>query len=156
MVIRAPYGMPAARLEELSRKFEEKFNLRLKKQRLQKLDNLMDVFLRLNRKYFDGRLAVASIEFSMIQNKRYGSVSLKSRKIRISHQLASMPAWVRDYVVMHEMAHLIEPNHGPAFWKIVNRYKLTERARGFLMAMDYTGDEIIQDEAGRQKLLPLR
>ena len=46
-----------------------------------------------------------------------------------------MPEWVRRYVLIHEMAHLIEPNHSRAFWDIVSRYKLTERARGYLMAV---------------------
>jgi hypothetical protein len=45
-----------------------------------------------------------------------------------------MPEWVRKYVVIHEMAHLVEPNHSRAFWDIVSRYKLAERARGYLMA----------------------
>ena len=46
-----------------------------------------------------------------------------------------MPAWVRDYVVMHELAHLLVAGHGPRFWELVNRYPLTERARGYLMAV---------------------
>jgi len=42
---------------------------------------------------------------------------------------------VRDYVIIHELAHLVRPDHSPAFWKLVQRYKLTERARGYLMAL---------------------
>jgi hypothetical protein len=48
--------------------------------------------------------------------------------------LASEPGWVLDYVIVHELAHLDVPRHGPAFWSIVNRYPRAERARGFLMA----------------------
>jgi predicted metal-dependent hydrolase len=51
-----------------------------------------------------------------------------------------MPKWVRDYVIMHEIAHLEEANHGARFWKLVNQYPLTERARGYLMAIGLEED----------------
>ena len=70
------------------------------------------------------------------QNKsRIGSCTPANGAIRLSHRLAAMPAFVRDYVIVHELAHLLEANHGPRFWKLVNRYPKTERARGYLMAV---------------------
>jgi hypothetical protein len=39
---------------------------------------------------------------------------------------------VRDYVLVHELAHLLVPGHGPDFWSLVQRYPRTERARGYL------------------------
>ena len=52
----------------------------------------------------------------------------------VSARLAAYPRWVLDYVIVHELAHLVEASHGPAFWELVNRYPLAERARGYLIA----------------------
>jgi predicted metal-dependent hydrolase len=56
-----------------------------------------------------------------------------------------MPAWVVDYVLLHELTHLIEPGHGPAFWKLVNRYPKTERARGYLEGVAATAGLPLED-----------
>ncbi|HCD38731.1 MAG TPA: metal-dependent hydrolase, partial [Candidatus Omnitrophica bacterium] len=66
------------------------------------------------------------------------------------HRLSTMRVWVRDYVVMHEMAHLVEPNHRKAFWDIVGRYALTERARGYLMAVGLAQEEDVEDTPTQQ------
>lgn len=97
--------------------------------------DLQRIAAELNRRYFDGKLSWASIAWSAQQNKRYGSCTPADRTIRISHRLATMPPFVLEYVVMHELAHLVEANHGPRFWRLVNRYPKTERARGYLMAV---------------------
>ena len=69
------------------------------------------------------------------QQARFGSCTPSRGTIRISHRLGTMPAFVRDYVLMHELAHLVEGNHGPRFWDLVYSYPRTERARGYLMAV---------------------
>ena len=51
------------------------------------------------------------------------------------------PLWVLDYVIVHELAHLAEPNHGPRFHALVARYPKAERATGFLMAKGMFPDE---------------
>ena len=91
---------------------------------------------RLNKLYFEGKLRWQSICYVKNQGKRYGSCTSTRGTIRISDRVATLPEWVRDYVVMHEISHLVEANHGARFWQLVNRYPLTERARGYLMALD--------------------
>jgi predicted metal-dependent hydrolase len=38
---------------------------------------------------------------------------------------------------MHELAHLLIPEHSARFWRLVDRYPLAERARGYLMASGF-------------------
>ena len=72
-----------------------------------------------------------------------GSCTPNKGTIRVSHKLLDMPTWVLDYVIMHEMTHLVYPNHSKEFWVKVGEYKFTERARGFLMAKGMEDQEMI-------------
>lgn len=82
----------------------------------------------------------SSIEWSENQNSRWGSCTTTTGAIRISSHLEDFPSWVLDYVIVHELAHLSVNGHGPAFWKLVERYPKSERARGFLMAKGLEND----------------
>lgn len=95
----------------------------------------------LNKRYFGGRLRWSTLTYVGNQNTRYGSCTIGTGAIRLSDALLSMPAWVRDYVLMHELAHLVVPNHSPEFWALVGRYPLTERARGYLIAKGVEADD---------------
>jgi predicted metal-dependent hydrolase len=66
------------------------------------------------------------------QQQRWGSCTPTTGVIRLSARLQAMPAWVVDYVLVHELAHLVEPAHGPEFQRLVERYPQAERAEGFL------------------------
>lgn len=115
-------------------KMAHRFEAKAKRTALNNEGHLQRRAGELNRQYFDGKLEWNSLEYVTNQNSRYGSCSPKDRTVRISAELAAMPAFVRDYVIVHELAHLVQPNHSPKFWDLVNRYPLTERARGYLMA----------------------
>lgn len=75
-----------------------------------------------------------SVEWSSRQQHRWGSCSWRTGRIRISDRLAAAPSWVLDYVLMHELAHMVVHDHSPAFHAIVERYPHTERAKGYLIA----------------------
>src|SRR5207253_1294759 len=68
------------------------------------------------------------------QHRRWGSCTPADRAIRISTHVATFPSWVVDYVLVHELAHLVEPGHGPRFKRLIDRYPKAERAIGYLMA----------------------
>ena len=76
-----------------------------------------------------------SITWSKVQRQRWGSCTVGSGDIRISDRLVDVPPWVLDSVIIHELAHLVVPHHGPEFDRIVQRYPLHERATGYLMAV---------------------
>jgi len=76
-----------------------------------------------------------SIDWSDRQMRRWGSCTPATGSIRISSRLAAMPGWVLDWVIIHELAHLDAPDHGSGFRELVDRYELSERAKGYLMAV---------------------
>jgi predicted metal-dependent hydrolase len=90
----------------------------------------------LNEKHFGGRLRWTSIAFAEMSHL-WGSCTFTSGAIRIAKRAGSLPDWVLDYLLVHEMSHLEHSDHGPAFHEMENRYPLTERARGYLMALDH-------------------
>lgn len=59
-----------------------------------------------------GRVAVRD------QRSRWGSCSEK-RNLNFNYRLLFLPPHLVDYVIVHELCHLQEFNHGPAFWKLV-------------------------------------
>lgn len=75
-----------------------------------------------------------SIEWAPNQKLRWGSCATTHGKIRISSRLAEVPSWVLDHVIVHELAHLVEANHSPAFYELVNRNPQAEKAEGYLLA----------------------
>ncbi|MEU6743841.1 M48 metallopeptidase family protein [Streptosporangium sandarakinum] len=95
-------------------------------------DDLMERACDLSVRYLDGRATPSSVRWVDNQQHRWGSCTPDNGTIRISTRLRGMPSWVVDYVIIHELVHLLVPSHGPRFWALVEHYPRAERARGFL------------------------
>jgi hypothetical protein len=142
LIVYLPARMSAAEEAAWVERMRGRLEARERRRRLNSDGDLERRARELNEKYFAGELSWTSLSYVDNQTSRYGSCTIGKRSIRLSDVLAGMPAWVRDYVLVHELAHLVVPNHSPQFWALVNRYPLAERARGYLIAkgMD-SGDE---------------
>jgi predicted metal-dependent hydrolase len=92
-------------------------------------------------RYLDGAVEARSVRWVSNMRSRYGSCTPEDGTIRLSDRIAPYPVWVRDYVLVHELAHLAVPDHSAAFWRLVAHYPLAERARGFLIAKGMEDDE---------------
>lgn len=87
---------------------------------------------QLSAAHLDGAVEPLVVRWVDNMSSRWGSCTPTDRTIRISSRLREMPSWVLDYVLVHELAHLIRPAHDARFWALVSRYPRSERARGFL------------------------
>ncbi|PVG83148.1 metal-dependent hydrolase [Nocardioides gansuensis] len=96
-------------------------------------DQLMARARALNDTYFGGLARPASVRWVANQTSRWGSCTPGDRSIRLSERLQGMPSWVVDYVLVHELAHLLEAGHDDKFWAWVDRYPRAERAKGYLI-----------------------
>ncbi|MFI5616392.1 M48 family metallopeptidase [Streptomyces sp. NPDC051567] len=94
---------------------------------------------RLSEQYFGGRARPRSVRWVGNQNTRWGSCTPAEASIRLSDRLQGMPEYVVDYVLLHELAHLLVPGHGPRFWELLEAYPRTERARGYLEGASASG-----------------
>jgi predicted metal-dependent hydrolase len=95
-------------------------------------DELVRRARALSRTWLEGRAEPASVRWVDNQRSRWGSCTPADRSIRLSRRVQDMPGWVVDYVLVHELAHLIEPGHNERFWTWVARYPDSERARAWL------------------------
>jgi predicted metal-dependent hydrolase len=93
---------------------------------------LLERALVLSERYLAGAARPSSVRWAADQRRRWGSCSIDEASIRLSTRLQGMPTWVVDYVLLHELAHLREASHGPAFWALLDGYPELERAKAFL------------------------
>ena len=141
LIVQVPAGMDPADERAWAEKLGAKIMASKRRRELNDDDALLTRAQALNRRYFGGRLQIADIRYVTNQRHRFGSCTPTQRTIRIADRVATLPPWVRDAVIVHELAHLVEGNHSTRFWRLANAYPLMERARGYLMALGLDDDE---------------
>ncbi len=95
-------------------------------------DALLSRSAELSRRYLEGRAVPKTVRWVPPMRTRWASCTPTDATIRISERLRDAPAWVVDYVLVHELTHLLEPGHDAKFWAWVHHYPRTERAMGYL------------------------
>jgi Protein of unknown function DUF45 len=73
-----------------------------------------------------------SVRWVTNQEKRWGSCTAETGEVRLSHRLRGVPDWVLDAVLVHELAHLVHPDHSAAFHALADRYPRQAEASVFL------------------------
>ncbi len=79
--------------------------------------------------YLPSRLAYLSkkhgLEYRKLslrnQKTLWGSCSAKNN-ISLNIKLMDLPDHLIDYVILHELTHTVQKNHGPAFWRTLEQY----------------------------------
>jgi hypothetical protein len=94
-------------------------------------DELLARAVALSDRYRLGARPV-SVRWVTNQTARWASCSYYSGEIRVSHRLRAVPDWVLDSVLVHEVAHLVYPDHSPAFHRLAAAYPRHEEAGMFL------------------------
>ncbi|MDO4910236.1 MAG: DUF45 domain-containing protein [Corynebacterium sp.] len=114
---------------------------RLRKQLTQKLlkkyppVNLEERADYLNHTYLEGRASFQEIIWVNNQNRRWGSCSRFSGRIRMNSRLQHTPGFVIDQVLIHELVHTFVPGgHSEEFYRWAKRAPHYERAQGYLEA----------------------
>jgi len=92
----------------------------------------------LAERFFGARVSILRARFSRRLTSSFGNANPQRRTVQVAERLRNAPRWVIDYVLIHEIAHLIEPGHGRRFWELVNRYRYSERAQGYLACLSET------------------
>ncbi|WP_165168298.1 M48 metallopeptidase family protein [Rothia uropygialis] len=100
------------------------------------------------RSYLDDRVKPVSIGWVTNQNTRWGSTTPATGRIRISHHLWGAPEFVVDYVIHHELCHLVEPSHNNHFKKLEAQFPYVELAKAFLEGIIFERHRLDTESSG--------
>ena len=141
--VSAPYGYPKREIEhfiEERREWISNAQQRMKDQLAKRTDffNQLPLSTRQQRQSATTRLnaiispliekysTLMAVHPSAISYRatisKWGSCTTRTRRLQFSTYLLLLPDWCIEHVVVHELAHLIVPNHSPQFYAVMNKF----------------------------------
>jgi hypothetical protein len=141
LLVRIPARLADAEIPDLLNSIQGQLSQRRKRAKARTDADLQARATFINRTHFNGAIQWESIRWVPEMKTRLASCTTGGRTdghIRISEAIKGWPRWVIDYIIAHELAHRLHPNHSAAFWKMLTEaYPLTERARGFIKGIEF-------------------
>jgi len=141
LLVRIPFHLRNAEIPGILNTIQGQLSRQRKRAKGRTDADLQDRAQFINRKYFNNRVQWEAIRWVPRMKTRLGSCTTGGATdghIRISEAIQEWPQWVIDYIIAHELAHRLHPNHSSAFWQtLTEAYPLTERARGFIKGVEY-------------------
>lgn len=138
-VVTVPQSMPTHLINEYAQSLHERLLRRAARSQRSDAD-LLEMAHRLRAQFLPEAPQPSSVVWSTNQQRRWGSCTPGTRRIRLSARLQQMPSHVIEYVLVHELAHLVVSNHGPQFTDLLHRYPDHVRADAFLAGVDFAAN----------------
>ncbi|HKJ26976.1 MAG TPA: M48 family metallopeptidase [Anaerolineales bacterium] len=136
LLVRIPYRYPKRNLPDLLKTIRKQVENQKQRARRRTDADLQARAEYINARYFNGKIRWEAIRWVPPMKTRLGSCTTggpTDGHIRISEEIKAWPQWVVDYIIAHEMAHRLHPNHSKSFWQTLEKaYPKTEQARGFV------------------------
>lgn len=163
VIVRAPRRTPVQEIEAILHrhtKWIEKNQQRatarqaqlnnLDEEQTEQLRQLAKVFLAKKTEYFAALMGLTYKKITITSaKKRLGSCST-SGSICYSLYLLLYPDAAVDYVVVHELAHLVQPNHSEKFYQVIQRYLPDWQARRALLQPAYMRNPLEAEESHKE------
>ena len=135
VTVRAPKGMSKSAIDGFISKNKKWVETHIEKEkaRIDKFEALGDEDIKRLKKEAKGYLSWKTDYYANIMGLKYGRITITSAETRFgscsskgnisySYRLMLYPELAREYVVVHELAHLVEMNHSKRLYSIIEKY----------------------------------
>jgi hypothetical protein len=146
LVARAPQRMPAGELREMLGDLRVELWRQYRGSHCFGVDGLVACATKARKRWLaDIDLPGFTVRFAGRMRKRWASCTAPvaagaGGSIRVSQALEGHPNWLLEHLLLHELIHLLHPNHGAEFRRLMARSPLADRASGYLEALTGNGE----------------